>query len=75
MHHIKNEYEVTTFSDIGTWDSISSKLLAPHADAANLLASFLHHQSVVPPVGHKEPDTIILHNSDNLNREDEVLVI
>ena len=51
------------------WASISSKLPAPNTDTADFLASFLHNQSVGPSVGHKEPDAIILHNSNNLNRD------
>ena len=52
------------------WDSISSILLAPHADATDLLTSLLHHQGFRPPVGHQEPDAIILDNSDDLNIEE-----
>ena len=52
-----------------TVSSISSKLPAPDTDTADLLASLLHDQGLRTPVGHKEPDAIILDNSDNLNRE------
>ena len=40
-----------------------------HADCRHLLALLFHHQLSPAPVGHREPNTVVLQNTTDLRTE------